>query len=494
MIESLLKKLDFNPLACIDLGDITVGQSVVYKILNNLYQPEFNSTDRIFFYTKHQIPELLWKHLYQAANLIDISNFFITVVSPNDISVESIDQSKKWSTDSVPFNTLRVPITDSKLLRNDYIVSDKICPLPWSHLEIRNNGDISPCCISQDTIKNIKNNKLEDVFYGKYMSDLRSSFLTGGMPAACSTCWKNESSGVTSHRQRHLSLLKSKLLLQWLDEPKITSLDLKPGNTCNFKCRICGPESSSLWLQENKSQLKINPSKTTFNWAEESENIFDQIHDQGENLINIDMYGGEPFLIKPLTALAEHLVDRGVSNKIRLHYNSNGSIWPDKLVPLWKHFLHVDLHISIDNVKERFELERGGSWDEVDSNIRRFKNLNFPNLKISIMPVVNIMNVLYIDELFLWASNLGLDVNVTYLHLPGKLSIYNLTADAKNLVLDKFKDSPNSEIQKIMNVIKNSTGSNGKDFVDYMKHLDQIRNEKFFNTHKDIAYAMGYVL
>jgi MoaA/NifB/PqqE/SkfB family radical SAM enzyme len=492
MIRLDLDKTGLNILHCVDLSEVTASPSAVYKLFQSLYQSEFAPSDCICFYTKYPIPELLWKHLYQAANQIDISNFFIAIISSEDLSTVSLDQAQKWSSDPVAFKTLQLPVIDSTPLLSDYLVPKTICPLPWMHLEIKNNGDISPCCIFQGKISNINDSSLTDAFNGKVITDLRNKFLSGDRPSGCAVCWKNEDQGIVSNRQRHLNLTKTQLLTECINDPKIVSLDLKPGNTCNFKCRICGPESSSLWAQEIKNHSKLKILSDSYSWSDSQEQIFSQILNCANNLTNIDMYGGEPFLTKNLTEFVEKLANSHRADKIRLHYNSNGSIWPDKLIPIWKKFLHVDLHFSIDNIREKFELERGGNWVSVEQNIQRFKSLGYSNLKISIMPVISIMNVLYFNELLDWATDLELPVNPLYLQVPDHLSITNLTDDAKRLVISKHQNSSHPELQKIINIIDNSFGSNGEKFVKFMQNLDQIRNENFATSHRDIALAMGY--
>jgi sulfatase maturation enzyme AslB (radical SAM superfamily) len=207
---------------------------------------------------------------------------------------------------------------------------------------------------------------------------------------------------------------------------------------------------------------------------------------------NFDFYGGEPFLLKQLTRLISTAVSRGHAGHIRLHFNSNGSIFPTHLIEFWSQFKEINLAISIDNVGARFELERGGSWSVIEDNINRFSKLNLPNFKYYLFPSMNIQNVLYLDELYAWADSIGLEITPNYVLEPQCFSIDNLTDRAKSLVVDKFSNSGNAEIQKIVQRITKSAGSDGREFVQIMKNFDNMRAQRFDLTHKEIAIAMGY--
>jgi MoaA/NifB/PqqE/SkfB family radical SAM enzyme len=215
----------------------------------------------------------------------------------HDISKLVADTASTYSTDPVPFQTLTVPtLSNTKMLLENYVLPETVCPLPWMHLEINHNGSIRPCCVFQDTVGNIKEQDLCNTFNNSDMTALRNEFLTGGTPSGCKICWDNEKQGLTSNRSYHVNLLKKSLVTEFLSDPKITSIDLKPGNTCNFKCRICGPESSSLFADETNRFLKIN-SPVSDQWVDNNECV-GQLTKLLPTLKNVDMYGGEPFLIK----------------------------------------------------------------------------------------------------------------------------------------------------------------------------------------------------
>lgn len=480
----------YTPICFTDLAEITTSPSKVYRHFEMYRRDEFKDHERLIFYTSQCISDTLLKHLYQASDLIDISNFFILLCGPDNLDQSVKSVANLYSVDQTSFQTLQVSLAQTQQLQEKFSISETLCPLPWMHMEVSPKGEIRPCCVYSQAIGDVKDSSLINAFHDTKLTLLRQEFLDGKKPQGCNQCWELEHKGLVSHRTYHARLLKKQLLTDSLDNPKIISLDLKPGNTCNFKCRICNPISSSLYAQETNKNRTI-PVKT-FNWAEESSTAIDEILNLLPGLNNIDMYGGEPFLIKPLFRLVKQAVDLGYANNIRLHYNSNGSIYPDNLVEYWKKFKHVDIHFSIDNVGTRFELERGGSWESVDANIKKLVRLNLPNVKISIMPAISVMNIFYLDELFDWANNLKLPINPLYVDTPSGFALKNLTADAKRLIANKFQHHPWPEMKNILNAIASSEDNDGREFVKLCKHFDAMREQQFFQTHPEIATAMGY--
>lgn len=475
----------------VDLAELTTSPTQAYKILQQHHQSEFLVDDRLVFYTEHDISDQLLRHVYQAATLIDVSNCFLLFCSPIDLRDRMLTLAQENPGDNIPFQSIQQNIENTKPLLDNFLMSDTICPMPWTHMMITQNGQAKPCCMYKDPVGNVADDSMHDIFQNQDYVQLRQQLLAGVQPDGCKTCWNLEKNGMPSHRTRHLSLLKTDLFTRYLDDPNIVSLDISPGNACNFKCRICNPTASSLFAQETQSTTGIIPVKSVA-WPDSSPQVFEEILSLLPSLINIDMYGGEPFLIKNLHRLVQQAVEQDQAKHIRLHYNSNGSVYPSHLLPYWKHFKHIDIHFSIDNIGERFELERGGQWAEVEANIRQLLDLDMPNLKISLMPTVNVMNVFYLDELLDWAHSLNLPVNLNYLIGPAEFNIQNLTTAAKKIVVEKFSNHPNAEVIKMLAVIQAAPDSDGKDFINRNKHFDHIRGQNFSNTHRDIAQAMGY--
>jgi MoaA/NifB/PqqE/SkfB family radical SAM enzyme len=466
----------------VDLEYMSLAPSNAYKQFQACYQETFNTNDRLVFYTTDIIPKTLLDHLYQAASQIDVSNFFVLICSPYDIS----EQVKSDN----PFQTLQLEFEKTSTLQNNYFVPDTLCPMPWMHLEVTAPGKIRPCCVSSQTIGHVKDLTLQDAFSSDMLSELRQDLLDGKKPPGCQKCWDLEGKGLISNRTYHMQFLKTELLTNALDYPKIKSLDLKPGNTCNFKCRICNPVASSLFAQE-VSKFRTTPL-STFNWAEDNSKTINEIASLLSSISNLDMYGGEPFLIKPLSHLVKQAVDLDYAKNIRLHYNSNGSIYPEHLIDYWKHFRHIDIHFSIDNIGQRFELERGGNWNQIDANIRKLVSLGLPNINVSVMPAISIMNVFYLNELLAWAHDLGLAVNPLYVSNPYGFDLKNLTHNAKKLIVQKLQGHSWPELKNILTYIKSVPDSDGVEFIKLCNHFDSIRNQDFTKSHPEIAEAMGY--
>jgi radical SAM protein with 4Fe4S-binding SPASM domain len=490
LVEFLNNK--YSVKGVVDLAELSESPGTAYQFFYKIYQTNFESNDRIVLYTSQEIPDDFLRHLIQTVNFADISNWFILICTPLDISQQLVDSVQKYSSDSVVFKNFKVDLEQTKSFKNSYHLPDTICAIPWMNLEIRSNGMITPCCLTRGlSLGNIKHNTLIDAFDNDAVKKLRHELRSGERPEVCNRCWYPESNGVSSNRTRNFERLKKQFLLNYLDKPAVVSLDLRFNNTCNFKCRICNSDRSSLFAAEENKFLgvKIAPQQ---NWSE-SDQFLDQVIDKLPELTNLDMTGGEPFLIKKFANVLHMAVEQGHAKNIRLHYNSNGSVWPEELITHWPYFKEVNIHFSIDAIGKRFELERGGSWQAVEQNILRIKNLKLPNMTFTISPAVSIMNAYYIDEVYDWAQKHNFQLLVGYVTFPKEFDLKNLTKEAQQLIFDKFQNHPEIEIQNMLALISSAQPTENKAFVKRIKWFDSVRQENFADSHPEIANAMGYV-
>ena len=394
--------------------------------------------------------------------------------------------------------------------------------LPWISIETSPIGSARPCCLAHDEITDehgvkydLNKTDLQTVYNSVYMQNLREQFRAGEKPQTCNRCWQEEAAGRAS--KRIYSRIRLKELTDQVDyatnkPDQLWFVDLKLGNICNLKCRICGSWSSSKWAQEEINyipELKNKKEHLAYKflqqgaWPRKTKTFWDNLRELLPNIKYFEFTGGEPFMIQEHFDLLQYAVDQGYAKNIDIHYNTNGTQWPDAH-ELWSHFRRVDIAFSIDNVGERFEYERfGARWDEVTANIIRFHKLRdqYPGkITTQVCMTINIQNVYYLEDLCNWINTQTFnDHYFNMLHDPKHVCVDHLTNNAKALVIDKLKKGNfipkhRAEILRIINFIENGAGSDGNEFVFKMKQTDNYRNQNFAKTHSEIAKAMGVFL
>lgn len=483
-------KTKYNILASTDLAELTMHPSSAYKFFKSVYKAKYETNEKIILYSNDDINDDLIMHLYQTLEMIDIGTFFVLLVTNDNISYKLINGAKK-ANQSTPLQNLVLNLPTTKKIQNNFLLPKTICAIPWHNIEIKQDGTLSFCCVSNIPCGNINTDNLNDVFHGQIYNDLRKKFLAGEMPTACSGCWNEENKGQLSIRQHNLQRLNETFLLETIDNPTIKNIDLKFQNTCNFKCLICYPEASSLHAEEKHKYLNI-PIKPQNKWSQ-SQEFVKQVHNLLPDLNNIDMYGGEPFLIKKFIEVLQTAVEKKFAKNIRLHYNSNGSIWPAEFIKYWSHFKEVDIHFSIDAIGKRFEYQRGGNWEKINENILRIKKLGIPNLTISIMPTISLLNVYYMNDVYEWAEENNFQIFVNYLNPDENFSLSQATQDAQNLIVSRYHLSQHKEMSNIAKNISAMPVTDGKKFCNHIRWYDQIRNTNFSDYHYEMAVAMNYI-
>ena len=397
------------------------------------------------------------------------------------------------------------------------MLPEKICMLPWISIETSPIGTVRPCCLAKDEITKIdgskyslRENSLEEIYHSDYMQDLRKDFLAGNKPVTCQRCWDEEAAGRTSKRINSSIRLKeyyNSVDFQNINPDQLWFIDLKLGNICNLKCRICGSWSSSKWAKEEIDYIpELLDRKTHLAyiylkdgaWPRETEVFWDNLKTLLPNIKYFEFTGGEPFLIEQHFKLLRYAVETGDSKHIEIHYNTNGTVFPEA-AELWNNFKHVEIAFSIDNTGSRFEYERYGAiWSEVQDNLKRFNKLRSAKVSTQLCTTMNIQNVYYLPELCEWISTQTFDhIYFNMLHDPWHMCISRMTPQAQELVIDRlttheFSPKYRAEVLRIVQFIRNGEGSNGQEFFQKMQITDDYRRQSFLDTHTEIARAMGY--
>jgi organic radical activating enzyme len=286
-------------------------------------------------------------------------------------------------------------------------------------------------------------------------------------------------------------------------------LDLKLGNICNLKCRICGSWSSSSFAVEDIAHSVEEKKKTSFayqmlkagRWPRENEQFWTQIDSVVNDIRYIEFTGGEPFMIEEHFEMLQGIVDRGIAPQVEIHYNTNGTQWPAAAEQIWKHFKTVEIAFSIDDLCERFEYQRTGArWSDVQENIQRFRELKKrqANIQLQCCSTVNIFNVRYIDQLANWVGVQGFDfVYWNIMHDAPYFSIAALTDTAKRAIADHLNTALIPGMYKkdfagIVDFMMQGESTDGSETRRQIQKLDKWRNQNLATVAPELAELIGY--
>ena len=400
------------------------------------------------------------------------------------------------------------------------IPHDRFCVLPWVSLEASPIGTVRPCCLAEDELTdnagvkfNLAQASFASIQNSHSMRRLRQEFVDKKQPQTCRKCWREERAGRTSKRMHTLDRLKHMLADQtdWTSDAKpLMFLDLKLGNICNLKCRICGSWSSSTFAAEELANLdKSEDRKTNHHyqmlrqgaWPRENPTFWSEIEQVSDHIQYIEFTGGEPFMIQEHFDLLQGLIDRDLAGGIEIHYNTNGTQYPEGAVDIWQHFRHVEIAFSIDDVGARFEYQRtGAKWSEVEANIARFKLLRdqHANITLQVCSTVNVFNVLYLPELAEWNSAQGFDyVYWNMMHEAYYFSIATLPEQAKQDIAAQLRTSGSdsdaaAEFERIIDFMTAGASLDGQLLRMKIADLDRKREQDLRLVEPEFAAIIDY--
>jgi MoaA/NifB/PqqE/SkfB family radical SAM enzyme len=396
---------------------------------------------------------------------------------------------------------------------------NKFCVLPWVSLEASPIGTVRPCCLADDEIVDDSGEKFslltadfEDIQNSQHMQSLRKQFLAGEQPQTCRKCWSEERSGRTSKRMHTLDRMKHMgISSEWTADAKpLMFLDLKLGNICNLKCRICGSWSSSQFATEEIQWTAKEDQKSTYAyqmlragaWPRENQSFWEQIDSCLNDIRYIEFTGGEPFMIEQHFQMLQGIVDRGIAHQVEIHYNTNGTQYPKQAEHIWKHFKTVEIAFSLDDVGERFEYQRSNAvWTDVCDNLDRFRDLKeiYPNIELQVCTTVNVFNVRYLGDIARWLEQNKESFNFVYwnmMHDAWYFSIACLPDTAKQAIseyLDSVDTIYRSEFDRIRDFMNNGASTDG--FMTRMKiaDLDRKREQDLCTVAPELAELLNYV-
>jgi hypothetical protein len=200
--------------------------------------------------------------------------------------------------------------------------------------------------------------------------------------------------------------------------------------------------------------------------------------------------------------MLQGIVDRGIAAQVEIHYNTNGTQYPEAAEAIWKHFKTVEIAFSLDDVGARFEYQRSNAeWALVCENLDRFRDLkerNY-NIELQVCTTVNVFNVRYLGDIAAWLEKNRESFSFVYwnmMHDSWYFSIGCLPESAKKAIseyLDSINTIYRDEFDRIRDFMMRGASTDG--FMTRMKiaDLDRKRGQDLAQVAPEFAALIDYV-
>lgn len=389
-------------------------------------------------------------------------------------------------------------MTTSSDRYSDILNNGSFCVMPWIHLHVLPDGNTRPCCYSTDYTENIKNyNSVSDLMNAPGYTEIRRKFLNSEKPDGCKLCYDSEMNDreKNSLRLRMNNMFNSEQVKNMVlntpesgivDDPTILYFDVRFGNICNLKCRMCGHSLSSTWYDEQKA------------WAEEAGDEYNF-----PKFIHIDLYekieqylpyveeiyfaGGEPLLYPEHLKILDKLIETNNTNT-RLRYNTNltslnykGRHIPD----VWNKFSNIFISASIDGMDSTVEFIRTNlNWNTFKNNFEYVKSY-CSHVKIAPGPTIGILNaepfvnfVRFITDND-WISDWAILPN--FIFQPDNLSLKIAPDWYADYLISLYEDLK-QEVESKLHI--NQSFKNSKDLIEYIITFLKTNKHAYTVTEK----------
>lgn len=362
----------------------------------------------------------------------------------------------------------------------------KFCPLPFSHMAIRPNGRVFPCCnFRWDGVPEDLHLNYSDTFNHPFLNDIREKMKMGDHVEGCKNCYLSEEKTGKSMRVFFLERVKEYgMPSEPIDDHKITYLDLALSNACNNKCRMCNADLSTSWYSDWKALGRPIP-KGLLEKPKVLENY------DLSKLRFLKLIGGEPLMEQPKFI---DVLSRCNRKDLSILLTTNATLIPnDELFNLIKECKSFKVNLSVDAFGTLNDfLRKGSKWEKTVEVIKWFYD-NFSHKDVTVFGVVSIYNVNCLDKLYLFLKENFSEISLTYIMVDGPdwMQPRHLPEDVKQHILDLTNKWQKLIDGSIFNLIRLELSNSGnfREFMKQDKKLNDLRNE-FWGDHNPELYNM----
>lgn len=386
-------------------------------------------------------------------------------------------------------------------------ISPTFCVVPWTQIATNSMGAYRVCCNATQAKNLIRNEagvslrvqtaSAEEVWNSPTYRKIRAQMLDGERPEMCERCFREEDSGVQSARQ-NWNQQGPPVAPKSIAPLDVKIIDLRLGNLCNLKCRMCNPYSSSQWVadwNELAGTAELTPSTPLslaelqrirdVDWPQDPKS-WQHLNEVLNSVEEIYLTGGEPFLSLEQSRLLTRLIEQGRASSVILRYNTNLTTLPERLVSLWKHFKLIRLNISFDGQGELSDYIRYPSrWNELEANFKNLIQLKKEGLplELTIHTTVQMYNItrLHQSVAYFW-NQYQMVPYMNLLNHPHCLNIRVLPESLKTKALNNLQPYlHHKSIEQVANYLGSESWNQKyfSQFINYTQKLDQMRGQNF---------------
>ncbi len=438
--SALLKSLSVNK---------TILMRVVYSDNNDVI------TSMLFKDIEDANQYIANSNLEQISNLLKEENFRSTI----DTIKLSADDTNAWVNDKRHRQLNNLNIVKENKINLDYI----------DYWDIRNVGEVY----------NAKDANLDEARNCPMLKQVRLDMLDNKWPLACKRCEDEEAAGIRSRMQYERERWDKLFDVEQAhkntkadgsintDKLPVVFYDLRFGNLCNLKCRMCGPTDSSQWYDEQVKMFgntyqdtqgivelvqdekgRYKPKIDLYNWYENSA-FWEQLEANITDIRHLYLVGGEPLMIDQHYEFLQKCIDRNESHHITLEYNTNITNIPERAWNIWKYFEKIEIGASVDGVGKIVEyIRHPAKWRILERNMRRLDDAE-GNFKMWLAPTIGILNSRHLPDMIIWvleqnfklinAQSWKPPITPHPLHHPKWLNIKILPPEAKKEITEYYE-------------------------------------------------------
>lgn len=373
---------------------------------------------------------------------------------------------------------------------DDFSLSN-FCAAPFIHMYVHSNEGQRVCCMSTENTLVSDNTELDlkKRWSNDYYKEFRKKFLRNERPDVCFKCYALEETGGRSDRVNFNQTYLEKL------NPNIDTgnqyntpldVDIRPGNLCNLKCRMCGPVSSSQMEKEILDNPILHPilGKGTIRKSDvlEDKSNIEFLLENADKGDRVKFLGGEPTIMPEVDMFLDILIERNMFD-VPLHFTTNCTNNNKRFIEKLSKFNRISFNYSIDGIGKTLEYIRTPvKFDTINTTVPIYHNLSMRDFS-EISFTLQSYNLFNLQDTVEWAEKLGITVRPEILRFPEWASVRSIPLDIRRKEIERLmvstKDTISSKriIPVLEQLYNDKEEYNPLHLARATKRFDVVRNQ-----------------